>query len=402
MTRPVPFASTLLLLSAVGCAQPRVVTTVDADMAVVVEGNNAFALDMYQEAAGTEGNLFFSPFSITAALSMVYAGAEGESEAEIASAMGVTDEALWHDKLGLLFDDLVGPHHRPYTLSGANRVWAQEGLDVQASFEDLMAEAYNAPLERLDISADPDKATDKINRWVSRQTRGFIPELFERGDISAATMLVLCNAVYFEGDWAEQFEEDQTSDGAFFTLDGGQVQASLMHHTASYGYAELDGLQVAELPYEGDELSMVVLLPEEDDGIYELEAELSPETLASWVDAIQPREVEMTLPSFTMDYELPLKDTLKALGIEQIFDAGAADLSGMVPGGGLYIEAARHKAYVDVFEHGTRAAAATGFGADLTAAPESIVFTADHPFVFLIRDMLTGSILFMGRVEDPS
>lgn len=402
MTRPVALSSSLLLLTAIGCAQPRVVTTVDADMAVVVDGNNGFAMDMYQQAALEPGNLFFSPFSITAALSMVYAGAEGDSEAEVAAAMGVADEALWHDNLGLLFDDLVGKHHRAYTLNGANRVWGQDGLALVPEFEDLMADAYNAPVERIDIGGDPDKATDRINGWVDRQTRGFIPELFEKGDISAATVVVLCNAVYFEGDWAEQFEEDNTRDGEFRTLDGGSLQAPLMHNTATYGYAELDGLKIAELPYEGEELSMVVLLPDADDGIYELEADLSAETLADMIAQIDHGEVEMALPTFTMDYELPLKSTLRALGIESMFDPAAADLGGMVPGGGLYIEAARHKAYVDVFEHGTRAAAATGFGADLTAMPETNVFTADHPFVFLIRDMLTDSILFMGRVEDPS
>ena len=350
MTRPVALSSSLLLLTAIGCAQPRVVTTVDADMAVVVDGNNGFAMDMYQQAALEPGNLFFSPFSITAALSMVYAGAEGDSEAEVAAAMGVADEALWHDNLGLLFDDLVGKHHRAYTLNGANRVWGQDGLALVPEFEDLMADAYNAPVERIDIGGDPDKATDRINGWVDRQTRGFIPELFEKGDISAATVVVLCNAVYFEGDWAEQFEEDNTRDGEFRTLDGGSLQAPLMHNTATYGYAELDGLKIAELPYEGEELSMVVLLPDADDGIYELEADLSAETLADMIAQIDHGEVEMALPTFTMDYELPLKSTLRALGIESMFDPAAADLGGMVPGGGLYIEAARHKAYVDVFE----------------------------------------------------
>ena len=402
MPRPASLASALLLLSAVGCAQPRVVTTVDADMAVVVDGNNDFAVDLYQQAALEPGNLFFSPFSITAALSMVYAGAEGDSEAEVAAAMGVSDEALWHDNLGLLFDDLVGDHHRAYTLSGANRVWSQDGLELAPAFEDLMAEAYNAPVESMDIGGDPEGATDHINKWVKRQTKGFIPELFERGDISAATMVVLCNAVYFEGDWAEQFEEDNTHDGEFRTLDGGSLRTSMMFNTAQYGFADLDGLTIAELPYEGDELSMVVLLPDTDDGIYDLEADLSAESLAAMMDELSYGEVRMTLPSFTMDYELPLKDTLRALGIVSMFEPGAADLSGMLPGGGLYIEAARHKAYVDVFEQGTRAAAATGFGADLTSMPETSTFTADHPFVFLIRDMLTGSILFMGRVEDPS
>jgi serpin B len=402
MPRPVTLASSLLILQAIGCAQPRVVTTADADMAVVVQGNNGFAVDLFQQAALEDGNLFFSPFSITAALSMVYAGAEGDSEAEVAAAMGVTDEALWHDHLGLLFDDLVGNHHRAYTLNGANRVWAQDDLEVQPSFEDLMAEAYNAPIERMDITGDPERATDKINRWVSRQTRGYIPELFEDGDISAATLLVLCNAVYFEADWAEQFEEDNTSDGSFYTLDGGELQVPLMHNTASYGYAEVDGYQIAELPYEGDELSMVILLPGNSDELYSLEADLTAADLADWMELLEYQQVSVTLPSFTMDYELPLKDTLRALGIESMFDPELADFSGMVPGGGLYVKAARHKAYVDVFEQGTRAAAATGFGADLSAMPDTIAFTADHPFVFLIRDTLTDSILFMGRVEDPS
>jgi serpin B len=402
MSRPIALCSSVLLLTAIGCAQPRVVTTVDADMAVVVDGNNDFAVDLYQQAALEPGNLFFSPFSITAALSMVYAGTEGETEAEVAAAMGVVDEPLWHDNLGLLFDDLVGNHHRAYTLSGANRVWSQDGLELAPAFEDLMVDAYNAPVESMDISADPDAATAHINKWVKRQTKGFIPELFEKGDISGATMVVLCNAVYFEGDWAEQFEEDNTQDGAFRTLDGGERSVPLMNNTADYGYAELDGLKIAELPYDGDELSMVVLLPDSDDGIYDLEADLSAGALTEMMDQLSYGEVAMTLPSFTMDYELPLKDTLRALGITSLFQDGVADLSGMIPGGGLYIEAARHKAYVDVFEQGTRAAAATGFGADFTAMPETSVFTADHPFVFLIRDTLTGSILFMGRVEDPS
>jgi len=403
MTRPVALTASLLLLTTtIGCADPRMITTVDADMAVVVDGNNGFAVDMYQQAALEPGNLFFSPFSITAALSMVFAGTEGDSEAEVAAAMGVTDEALWHDNLGLLFDDLVGKHHRAYTLNGANAVWGQDELEFVPTFEDLMAEAYNAPVQRMDISGDPDKATEHINGWVDKQTRGFIPELFEKGDISAATMVVLCNAVYFEGDWAEQFEEDNTQDGEFRTLEGASVQAPLMHNTADYGYAEVDGLKIAELPYEGDELSMVVLLPDTDDGIYDLDADLTAESLADMLAQINYGEVEVTLPSFTMDYELPLKDTLRALGIVSMFEPDMADLSGMVPGGGLYIEAARHKAYVDVFEQGTRAAAATGFGADLTAMPDTSVFTADHPFVFIIRDMLTDSILFMGRVEDPS
>ncbi len=399
MTRPIVLPAALLL-TAIGCAQPRMITSADADMAVVVDGNNGFAIDMYQEAALEPGNLFFSPFSITAALSMVYAGTEGDSQAEIEAAMGVQDEALWHDNLGALFDDLVGKHRRAYTLNGANRVWAQEGFELVSSFEDLMADAYNAPVERMDISSDPDVATDTVNRWVSKQTQGFIPELFEKGDISAATMVVLCNAVYFEGDWAEQFEEENTQDGEFRTLDGGAVQAPMMHNTADYGFAELDGLKIAELPYEGDELSMVVLLPDEDDGIYDLEADLTSESLAEMMGEVHTAEVQMTLPSFTMDYELPLEQTLSALGITSMFDPNVADLSGMGPG--LHIGAARHKAYVDVFEQGTRAAAATGFGADLSAMPETFEFTADHPFIFVIRDMLTGSILFMGRVEDPS
>ncbi len=403
MSRPVaPLFALSLLSSAIGCADPRVITTVDADLAVVVEGNNGFAVDLYQEAALEDGNLFFSPFSITAALSMVYAGTEGDSEAEVAAAMGVVDEAKWHEKLGALFDDLVGKHRRAYTLNGANRVWGQHDLAFEPTFEDLMAGAYNAPIERIDFMGDPDKAMDKVNRWVSRQTEDYIPELFEPGDIGPDTRVVLCNAVYFEADWREQFEEDETADGEFRMLDGSSTQTPLMRNTADFGYAEVDGMKIAELSYEGEELSMVVLLPEEDDGIYDLEAELTAGNLAEWIEQIDEMEVTMTLPSFTMDYELPLLSTLQALGIQSMFDPYAADLSGMVEGN-YYVASARHKAYVDVFEQGTRAAAATGFSMDvLSAEPDPTVFVADHPFVFLIRDRLTDSILFMGRVEDPS
>ncbi|MFH1467578.1 MAG: serpin family protein [Pseudomonadota bacterium] len=400
MTRPALLL--LALAAAAGCRDARQITAVDADLAVVVDGSNAFAVDLYQEAALEDGNLFISPFSITSALSMVYAGAEGETEAQIAAAMGVGDEALWHENLGALADDLMGNHHRAYTLSGANRVWAQDDLALGADFETVLDEDYLAPVERTDFAGDAAGALHDVNKWVSRQTHGYIPELFQAGDIDASTVVVLCNAIFFEAEWAEAFEEDSTTDREFRTPDGAVQVPTMFHHGEGYEVAHEDGLTVLSLPYEEEELDMVVLLPEDDDGLADLEADLSAEILAGYLAALSPAgEVDVYLPRFTMDYELPLQATLEALGIVDMFQPGAADLTGMIPGADTFVGAARHKAYVEVFEEGTRAAAATGFGVNLSAAPESEEVRVDHPFLFLLRDRLTDTILFIGRVEDP-
>lgn len=396
-------AGTLL---AAGCQrQEREITEATGDLAAVVEGNNQFAVDLH--GAAGQGNVFFSPFSINAALSMVYAGAEGETEQQIADVLGVTvDEETWHVSMGALFDDLVGQHHRGYTLHGANAFWGQENAPFHAAFVDTLENRYLAPLQLVDFEGQSGQATEDINGWVSDQTRGKIEDLFKPGDINAYTKFVLANAIYFKSDWIDTFDEDLTRERDFFVTLDETVSVPQMTQLEYFPYTVDEQVQVLEMPYEDDELAMLIVLPLQVDGLAAVEAELSARKLDLWIDDLVSQEVDVTMPTFEMRHELPLRDTLEALGLTDGFDQASADFSGIVDledmNGNYYLHAARHQAYVKVDEKGTEAAAATGFAGgddDDAAYPE---FIADHPFLYLIRDKLTGAILFMGRVEDPS
>jgi len=398
----------LALLVTTGCEQPREITSADGEMGVIVEGNNELAVGLYDFASQTEGNVFFSPFSINAALSMVYAGAEGDTETQIADALLVDDEDAWHDNLGALLDDLSGEHYRPYTLHTANRVWGQEDVPLHDSFVDVMEDDYLAPVETEDFRTDAEGARNRINDWTKKQTKGHIEELFGSGDMTTNTKLVLVNAIYFKADWEHKFPKSDTYDGSFTLADGSQTSTPLMRiEEESFPYYEDEDVQVIELPYKGEELGMVVVLPTDEAGLPALEAALTAGQLATWIDATGDwtPEANVHLPSFEMDYELPLRDALEYLGMTDMFDEQLADFTGIFTGEGLqgnvYVNAARHKAYVKVDEQGTTAAAATGIAMQDLAAAQSIEFVADHPFLFLIRDRLTGAILFMGRIEDP-
>ncbi len=396
------------LLLSTGCEDPRQITSADGEMGVVVDGNNELAVGLYDFAAAEPGNVFFSPFSINAALSMVYAGAENDTETQIADALLVEDEDAWHANLGALLDDLSGQHHRPYTLHTANQVWSQEDVPLHDSFVDVMEGDYLAPVETKDFEADPDAARTQINKWVKDQTKGHIDELFRDGDMTTNTKLVLANAIYFKADWEHKFTKKETYDGSFTLADGNETSVPLMRiEEEHFPYYEDEEVQVIELPYKGEEIGMVVVLPIDELGLPDLEANLTAEQLTGWIDATEDwnPEANVHLPSFEMDYELELQDALEYLAMTDMFDPVLADFSGIFTGEGLqgnvYVNAARHKAYVKVDEQGTTAAAATGMAMQDLAAAMSVEFVADHPFLFLIRDRLTGAILFMGRIEDP-
>ncbi len=398
-------AGAALLLS-VGCErQDREITEATGDMATVVEGNNQLAVDLYQVAG--DGNVFFSPFSINAALSMVYAGAEGETEQQIADALGVTvDEAAWHQNMGALFDDLVGQHHRGYTLHGANAFWGQDGAPFLEPFVDVLENEYLAPLQLVDFEGASGEAAEDINRWVSKQTKGKIEELFKPGDINGYTKFVLANAIYFKADWIDTFEEDRTRDVDFFVEPDQAVRVPMMTQLEAFPYTEDEQVQVLEMPYEDDELAMLIVLPNDLDGLDAVEADLSAERLDGWVEDLVTQDVDVSVPRFEMRHELALDDALEALGIVDAFEQSAADFTGIVDAadmnGAYYLHAARHQAYVKVDEKGTEAAAATGFAGGDDDDADYPLFIADHPFVYVIRDKLTGAVLFMGRVENPS
>jgi serpin B len=413
MTRTAHLALAALSLGAIAChpADPRLVDHRDDALAPVSIGNNELSWDMLRTVrAMDEGNLFFSPFSMVACLSMVYGGASGETEAQIAAAMSVPEggEANWHSSLGALLADLSGEHYRGYTLYSANRVWGREGFPFEADYLDLLEGSYLAPLEEANFAADPEAVRAEINDWVAETTRDRIPELFEPGDIDGDTVLALVNAIYFMADWATEFDRRDTEDGDFELADGDTVRVPMMHAEATFLAAEQpDGTQILQLPYDGDELSMVILLPATADGIDDLVASLDDATVSDHLAAVTEREeFTVEMPSFQMDYDLPFEDALKDLGITDAFDPLLADFSGIVDPGidQIWIGAARHKAFVRVDEQGTEAAAATGISMkDGAADPSGLTaIHVDRPFVYMIHDDLTDTALFVGLMMDPS
>ncbi len=410
MTRRLALPALALLLAA-GCRpDPREITSVSAELQPIVQGSNDFAWSSWQASRDhIQGNMFYSAFSQVAAMSMVYAGAEGDTEAELAAALSVPQggEEGWHEQLGLLMADLSGEHHRPYTLYSANQLWGQEGYPWEQPFLDVTADQYLAPMEDVDFRADPEGARSDINAWVADQTHDRIPELFAQGDITALARMVLANAIYFLADWDLPFEEGDTQDRDFELADGGTVSVAMMEQTEEHGFADLEGLKVLEMNYESDEISMVFFLPDAADGLEVLEDQLTSDQVDAWLADTHDVEVDVRIPSFQMETEFPIEQVLIDLGVETAWLEGQADFSGMLDKDveDLWLARVVHKAFVRVDEEGTEAAAATGavMNGELSAEPgEPATFHADHPFVFMIRDRLTGTILFQGRMSDPS
>jgi serpin B len=377
-------------------------TDVKTDVAAVVKGNDAFAFDLYARLREKEGNLFFSPESISTALAMTYAGARGETAAEMAKTLHFTLKPdHLHPAFHALIDELNGAgKKRGYQLNVANALWGQEGYHFLKDFLELTRKNYGAGLREVDFARNTEAARKTINAWVEKETQDKIKDLLQPGVIDSLTRLVLTNAIYFKGDWYRQFKKDLTRKEPFHVSAGKKIDVPTMHDTGSFKYLDGGSFQALEMQYKGKELSMVVLLPKKIDGLGELEKTLSADKLADWLPKLREQEVGVSLPKFKMTSEFSLKDTLAAMGMKQLFNAATADLSGMNGKPDLFVSAVIHKAYVDVNEEGTEAAAATGVVVTLKAAAHPF-FQADHPFAFLIRDNHSGSILFLGRVVNP-
>jgi serpin B len=375
-----------------------------ARISSVVEGNTAFALDLYRQLREQqEGNLFCSPYSVSTALAMTWAGARTETEQQMAQALRLT---LDQDGLHPAYRDLAGQldergESEAIDLTIANRLWGQVGDPFLPDFIDLVQRDYAGGFEELDFITNADRARRTINDWVERQTRDRIKDLLQPGDIDASTTLVLTNAVYFKGDWSTQFDPDHTRDGRFFSAPDTAVTTPLMQISDTFGYFENDELQLLELPYEGEELSMVVLLPRTRDGLAALEQALTDDNLSDWLAGARRRAIDVTLPRFEMTSRFSLKDTLSAMGMGIAF-TDRADFTGLNSSGDIFLADVIHKAWVKVNEEGTEAAAATAVVGIKSSIEMNPSFRADHPFVFMIRDRATGSILFLGRVVDPT
>jgi len=379
-----------------------------SEQALLVEGNSAFAFELYQALKGKDGNLFYSPYSISLALAMTYAGARGETAEQMASTLQfLLEQDRLHPAFNWLDAELAkrgegaeGKDGEGFRLNIVNAIWGQKDYEFLADFLDTLAENYGAGLRILDFINETEKSRLTINEWVSDQTEGRIKDLIPQGVIDALTRLVLTNAIYFNAAWDYPFDEDMTADDLFYLLDGGQVIVPMMKQTESFGYTEGDGYQVVELQYDGNELSMVIFLPEAAK-FEAFEEVLQAQQVSNIISGLQPTLVALTMPKFEFDSEFSLKSTLSEMGMPIAF-SGAADFSGMTGTLDLHISEVLHKAFISVDEAGTEAAAATAVIVGESGMPgQPVEVTIDHPFIFLIRDIETGAVLFVGRVMYP-
>jgi serpin B len=380
------------------------------DQALLVEGNSAFAFELYQALKETDGNLFYSPFSISLALAMTYAGARGETAQQMTDTLQfILDQDELHPAFNWLSAELAGRGQgaqgkdgEGFRLNIANAIWGRKGAAFLPAFLDVLAENYGAGLRTLDFINQAEQSRLAINDWVSDQTNGRIKDLIPEGTINEFTRLVLTNAIYFNAAWKYPFQKQATTNGPFYLLDGDQVTVPMMEQTESFGYASGDGYQAIELPYDGDELSMVVLLPTSDNfGAFE--AALQARQVDDIIGNLTTARVTLRVPRFEFESEFGLKDTLAEMGMPDAFSPAEADFSGMTGDRTTFIWDVIHKAFVSVDEAGTEAAAATEVHMKDSAILEpDVEVTLDHPFIFLIRDIQTGTILFVGRVLNPA
>ena len=374
----------------------------NSDVTTLVDGNSEFAFDMFQALKQHDGNLFYSPYSISLALAMTYAGARNETATEMASVLHFT---LTQDRLHPAFDwlDLAlnNQSSKGFQLNIANALWGQKNYKFLDSFLNTLGQNYGAGMRLLDFVNQLEPSRVTINDWISDQTEHKIQDLIPQGAIDSLTRLVLTNAIYFKADWLKPFDHESTRDGEFHLIGGGNVTVPMMAQSGSFTYADGDGYQAIELPYDGDQMSMVIMLP--DSGKFEsFESNLSAARVDQTISSLESHEVDLTMPKFKYDYECSLAETLAGMGMPTAFSDGA-DFSGMTGNRELSITDVLHKAYVSVDEKGTEAAAATAVIVGLTSMPvETVQMTVDRPFIFLIRDIENGTILFIGRVMNPS
>jgi serpin B len=367
------------------------------DIEAAADGNNKFSLDLYAKLRDQKGNLFVSPYSVHAALGMTASGARGTTRDELLAALHLSkegDKALAVGDMGRYYTAA----RKDVKLSVANAIWAAKGYNWRAEFRDIQQKRFGSGLKDADFVNENENTRRAINRWIEDATNARIKEMIPPGELPRNTTMILANAIYFKGTWKTQFDAKRTTDGPFHTADDKRIDAKFMYTNARCGYARFADVTLVELPYSGDELSMVVLLPKKPDGLPELEKNLTHDNLKKWLADLKDRgALEISLPKFKLETGFELVAPLQALGIKAAF--GNADFTGMAEGDRDPITRVKHKAFVDVNEEGTEAAAAT-FGARVRSSYPA-PFVADHPFLFIIRDAKKGTILFMGRVEKP-
>ena len=375
-----------------------------AEISELVKANNNFALELWTHAGS--GNTAMSPLSISTVLAMAWAGAKGNTAAEIKKMMHMEGETDLLVSQWARISHALQDAARPLKLKMANRLYGDAYYEFDTIYFTITRKAFAAPLEMVDFRGNPEAARAKINAWVEEQTEKRIKDLLPARSVTADTRLVVVNAIYFLADWAAQFDSNLTRDVPFY-VDGKQAKpVPTMHQMRTFKHAKADGAALLELPYKGGSASMYIVLPDKRDGLAELERAL-PAKLKLLQSKLADANVLLALPRFVIDPAEPLRlaKPLQALGMKQAFDAQRADLTGIAkadPTDRLYVGEVVHKAFVKVDEQGTEAAAATALAAPGGGPPpKATPFVADHPFLFLIVDRGSGLILFIGRVVEP-
>lgn len=371
----------------------------------VVNANNKFAFDLYSQLNKTEkGNLFYSPYSISAALAMTYEGAKGRTANEMKSAFHFPESNILRPNFAAIYND-INTGAKDYELKTGNALWVQQDFPLLSDFTSMVEKYYGGKAANLDFVKENEKSRQTINSFLEQQTDNKIKDLIPAGVLDTMTRLVLTNAIYFKGTWQWEFDTSDTRNEDFKITPENTVKVSMMNMNpkeATFNYADTEDAQILELPYKGDKISMLVILPKKD--LASIESFLTANKLDEYKSQMKETELDsISLPKFEFDTKYFMKDTLSALGMPTAFSATAADFSGMTGIKNLYIGAVIHQAYIKVDEKGTEAAGATAVTMQLKKAiMPSNIFRADHPFMFAIQDKNTGNILFLGRVIDPT
>lgn len=376
----------------------------EEDLSNLVDGNSEFTLDLYQKIQDDNGNLFYSPYSISLALAMTTAGAEGETQQQIADTLNFElSEDRLHKAFNYLDQALRENNDENFTLNIANSFWGQENYHFEEDYLNTLALNYGAGVRLLDFMREPESSRQTINKWVENETEQKIKDLIPKGAIDSLTRAVLTNAIYFNASWRLPFEESNTVDGIFTLLNGDETEVKMMGQTETFKYAEGSDYQAVELPYQGNNNTAMLIISPDRSQFEEFESNLDTKMLDEIVEKLEDKSVSLKMPRFEYEADLNLTKTLKQMGMPAAFNPSKANFSGMTGDNSLYVTDVLHKAFVSVDEEGTEASAATAVVFGETSVPtKSVEMNLDSPFIFLIRDNDTGTVLFIGRLMNPN
>jgi serpin B len=373
----------------------------------ITDGNNIFAFKLFHGVRSTKNNnLFYSPFSISTALAMTYAGARSETAQQMSQTMQFQQSEKFYSDFKRLLHMLNEGTDGKIKLNIANGLWAQKNFKFLDSYFNIVKSNYNSELKNVDFSSETEceQTRKEINGWVEKETNDKIQDLLSQGDLTSLTRLVLVNAIYFYGEWSDTFKKESTTQQNFFLSDQTQIFVPFMNQLGRYNYFEDSNIKAIEIPYKENKASMVIFLPNTNNGISEFEKVFDYKYYQKIIGSFQTNDVRLSIPKFQTTFKIYLGTTLSQMGMPLAFSPSGADFSGMTGHRNLCISDVIHQAFINVDEKGTEAAAATAVIMKLTSArPPSDLkdFKADHPFVFLIKDNTTGTILFMGKIMNP-